>query len=274
MTWVLVVGVGLGAGAAPVEARPAHGRRPGHPAAQPPLRPVALPVLSDLLDRTGLSPLLDYLLGWDLSAPPSRPVPLAVVARVTASTVRVSGRACGFTVAGSGFSPAPDTVVTNAHVVAGMVAPQVLRPDGRGLAATVQVFDPDRDVAVLSVPGLAEPSLPLGEATVGETGAIFGHPGGQAAVEVLPARVDRDVPAQVDNLYGTPVDRRILVLTARVRPGDSGAPLVDPAGRVVGMAFAVSSLNPSRSFAIARDEIDPVLAQPRTGAVSTGPCLS
>lgn len=233
--------------------------------------PAALPAVGQLLRGLGLADLLSGLLPV-----PARPPSLApaVVDRVVASTVRVSGRACGVTVAGSGFSPAPDTIVTNAHVVAGVDQPQVLRPDGRRLPARVQVFDPDRDLAVLAVPGLGEQPLALGPATVGSNDAVFGHPLGQVPVEVSSARVLRQVKVPVGDIYdqGSFV-RQILVLAADLQPGDSGAPVVDQAGSVVGIAFAVSNFRPSTAFAVASGELGPVLAQRRGDAVSTGPCL-
>ena len=202
-------------------------------------------------------------------------VPASVVPQVAASTVRVSGEACGVRLSGSGFSPAPDTVVTNAHVVAGTRSTQVLRPDGRTLPATVQAFDPDRDLAVLAVPGLGQPSLPLGTAVPGEADAVFGHPRGQTAVEVSPARVARRVTAEIGDIYNGPSGpRQILVLNSDLEPGDSGAPLVNSQGKVVGVAFAVANLRRSTAYAVASEELAPVLAQPRTGPVSTGPCIA
>ena len=197
------------------------------------------------------------------------------VSQVTASTVRVSGLACGRRLQGSGFSPAPDTIVTNAHVVAGTTRTEVLRPDGRTLPATVTTFDPVRDLAVLTVPGLGQPSLGLGSAVVGETDAVFGHPHGRAPVEVSPARVLRRVTADVGDIYDRPsTPRQILVLNSDLDPGDSGAALVNSAGQVVGVAFAVSNLRRSTAFAVASEELPPVLAQARNGPVSTGPCIS
>ena len=225
---------------------------------------------SDVL--AGLSDLLGRLIPAPAAAPN---VPQPLVARVTASTVKVTGVACGFRLSGSGFSPAPDTIVTNAHVGAGTNGPQVLRPDGRTLPATVQVFDPVKDIAVLSVPGLGLPSLPFGSAVEGETGAIFGHPLGRAAVEVSPARVVRRVVVDVGDIYDRPAaPRQILVLSTDIQPGDSGAPLVNGAGQVVGVAFAVANLRRSTAFAVASEDVTPVLAQPRAGAVSTGPCIA
>jgi S1-C subfamily serine protease len=224
----------------------------------------ALEVLANLLARL-------------LPPAPAGPTPgllSGLVGQVTASTVRVNGVACGVRVAGSGFSPAPDVIVTNAHVVAGNTTTSVLRPDGKTLPAQVQVFDPKRDLAVLSVPGLGEPSLPIGSAATGETDEIFGHPEGQAAVRVLPAVVTRRVTADIGDIYDQPgATRQILVLNATLIPGDSGSPMVNSAGRVVGVAFATSNLRRATSFAVASEELAPVLAQPRSGAVSTGPCL-
>lgn len=224
---------------------------------------------SDLLTGLGdLGELLGRLLGQAPSAPP------ALVSRVGASTVKVSSTACGVRLSGSGFSAGPDTIVTNAHVVAGATATQVQRPDGRVLPAQVQVFDPVRDLAVLAVPGLGQPSLPLGSAVVGEDAAVFGHPRGRTALEVSPARVVRKVVVDLEDIYEqTSSPRQILVLNAQLEPGDSGGPLVNSAGQVVGVAFAVANLRRATAFAVASEELVPVLAQQRNGPVSSGPCI-
>lgn len=233
-------------------------------------RPAAAPA-SDLF--VTLADLVARLFPVPAPTPPG--FAPSLVARVTASTVRVSGTACGLRLSGSGFSPAPDTIVTNAHVVAGTTSTQVLRPDGRTLPATVAVFDPVKDLAVLSVPGLGQPSLPLASAVVAENDAVFGHPQGQAAIDVSPARVVRRVTADVGDIYDRPAaPRQILVLSAALEPGDSGAPLVNSAGQVVGVAFAVANLRPTTAYAVAGEELTPVLARPRAGAVSTGPCTA
>ncbi len=253
--------VGAGAASATPSSPATAAPRGVHPAAAP---------TSDLL--VTLSNLLARLLP---AAPPGVPgLAPALTSQVAASTVRVNGTACGVRLAGSGFSVAPDTVVTNAHVVAGETTTSVLRPDGRTLPATVQVFDPNRDLALLSAPGLNEPSLPAAPAAVGETDAIFGHPLGEAPITVIPARVTRRVTADIGNIYDQPAgDHQILVMSSVLQPGDSGSPVVNSAGQVVGVAFAASSLARSTAFAVASEELAPVLAQPRAGAVGTGPCL-
>ncbi len=194
--------------------------------------------------------------------------------RVAASTVKVTGTACGRVLQGSGFTPAPETVVTNAHVVAGVDRPQVRRPDGRVLNATVQVFDPARDLAVLRVNGLGQAPLPVGSAGVGEAGAVFGHPGGQNALEISPARIESRVNAVGRDIYNRSTTRRnVFVLASELAPGDSGGALVDTSGAVVGVAFAVAPDRAETAYALTDSELAEVLSLPRGGAVDTGACL-
>jgi len=211
--------------------------------------------------RTGVPPPPDVL------AP-------AVQARVKMSTVRVSGVACGRLMDGSGFAPEPEIIVTNAHVVAGEATTQVLRPDGKRLTARVVVFDPQRDLAVLSVPGLNQAPLPVAAANVGDKGAVFGHPEGQIEVDVQPARVDGRRTATGRDIYNSASTRRdVLFLASRLAPGDSGGALVNEGGAVIGVAFAIAPDEPSTAYAISDKELRPVLAQPRKGPVGTGPCV-
>jgi S1-C subfamily serine protease len=193
---------------------------------------------------------------------------------VSASTVKVEGQACDRIQDGSGFAVADDTIVTNAHVVAGVTKPTVLRTDGKRLPAVVQVFDPNRDLAILHVAGLGEAALPVGTADVGEDAAVFGHPEGQDTLAVIPARVDSKVEAQGLDLYGSKqIRREVLILASALVPGDSGGALVDTAGAVVGVAFAVAPDEPSTSYALSSVELRAVLAAPRAASVSTGSCL-
>jgi len=201
-------------------------------------------------------------------------LPVAVRVRVAASTVKITGTACGRVLSGSGFTPAADTIVTNAHVVAGVSRPTVLRPDGRRLPATVEVFDPDRDLAVLRVSGLGQNPLPVGSGDEGDEGAVFGHPNGQDELAIIPARIETRVNAQGRDLYGdSPIRREVFVLAAALVPGDSGGALVDTAGEVVGVAFAVAPDKPATAYALTSGELRAVLGVARRGAVDTGPCL-
>jgi len=198
----------------------------------------------------------------------------AVLARVSASTVKVEGVACRFERDGSGFTVAPDLVVTNAHVVAGQQRTIVVRPDGRRLRATVTVFDPARDLALLVVPGLGQQALPIGTGKVGTTAAVFGHPDGQAELEISPAGIRQQVNALGTDLYDLGVTRRtVYVLAAELAPGDSGGGLVDADGNVVGVAFAISPDDRGTAYALAASELRSVLEAPREERAPTGPCI-
>jgi len=92
---------------------------------------------------------------------------------------------------------------------------------------------------------------------------------------VSPSKVVRRVTADIGDIYDRPAaPRQILVLSSDLQPGDSGAPLVNGSGQVVGVAFAVANLRRSTAFAVASEEVTPVLARPRAGATSTGPCIA
>ena len=208
-------------------------------------------------------------------APPADlALPAAVQTRVAASTVKVTGTACGRVLSGSGFSPAAEVIVTNAHVVAGVDRPSVTRTDGRRLSATVVVFDPNRDLAVLRVDGLGQSALPVADGDPGDDGAVFGHPRGSDQLVVSPARIESTIPATGIDLYGSSrVQREVHVLAAELEPGDSGGALVNTGGAVIGVAFAIAPDRPSTAYALSSDELQAVLDVPRRSAVDTGPCL-
>ncbi len=241
---------------------------PDPPNASQALRRLAGPAASPQVFG-GLLPSLD-------TGPPpaSTPLTAATVARVTASTVKVEGTACRSERDGSGFSVARDLVMTNAHVVAGVDDSFVVRPDGTRLAATPVAFDPDRDLALLSVPGLGQRPLSIADGAVGTTVAVFGHPEGQAEVRVSPASVRQQVRAVGRNLYGTDVVRRsVYILAADLAPGDSGAGLVNEDGHVVGVAFAIAPDRDTTAYALSAEELRPLLEVARADPVDTGPCL-
>jgi S1-C subfamily serine protease len=200
--------------------------------------------------------------------------------RVSAATVKVEGEACSRLQDGSGFAVAPDTIVTNAHVVAGEPFGQtrVLVPaltGDRTLPATVVYYDPDTDLAVLRVDHLGEVPLTLANGTVGEVGAVYGHPGGQDLLIAAPASVRQNVTAVGRDLYDDHETRRdVFILAATLHPGDSGGPLVDKTGAVVGVAFAIAPDQPDTAYALTSKELRDVLGQPQSLRASTGKCLT
>jgi S1-C subfamily serine protease len=203
----------------------------------------------------------------------------AVTSRVAASTVKVEGQACDRIQDGSGFAVGSDLVLTNAHVVAGEPAGQteVILPSGADLPATVIRFDPDRDLALLAVPGLNETPLPIGSASVGDVGAVFGHPDGQTNLAITPARISSEVTAVGRDLYDLhTTSRDVFILASDLAPGDSGGALVNPAGTVVGVAFAIDPDQPGTSYALSYKVLESFLAPQvtTTQAVSTQSCLT
>ena len=195
------------------------------------------------------------------------------VAQAARSVVKVHGTACGLGVEGSGWVAAPGVVVTNAHVVAGQDDTQVLL-QGQGPArdATVVHFDAHEDVAVLRVAGLSAPALPFAAATgAGTSGAILGFPlDGPYRVRAARLGATRSVITQ--DAYGRgPVQRRIVALRGVVQSGNSGGPVVDRDGRVLGTVFAATTSGPRGGYAVPDETVRSALRDAR-GAVSTGPC--
>lgn len=175
----------------------------------------------------------------DVPAPSARIVYSHGVTAAAGSVVRILGRACGFGIEGSGWVAGPGLVVTNAHVVAGEPYTSVqVRGIGSELPARVVVFDPHDDIAVLRVAALHAPVLRLaGAPAVGESAAILGFPlnGG---FDAQPARLGTTQETATTNAYGNPAVRLISSLRGLVRSGNSGGPLVDAGGRVIGTVFA------------------------------------
>jgi len=219
--------------------------------------------------------------GESLGPPPaSSGLSPAIVSRVSAATVKVEGEACNRIQDGSGFAVAPDTIVTNAHVVAGEPRGQtrVLLPSStriRPLRATVVLFDPDRDIAILHVNRLGEVPLATATGSVGDVGAVFGHPGGQDKLVAAPAAVRQEVTAVGRDLYDRHDTRRdVFILAATLHPGDSGGPLVDQAGAVIGVAFAIAPDQPGTSYALTSKELLAALREPQPVPANTGTCLT
>jgi S1-C subfamily serine protease len=222
--------------------------------------------------------VFDTLASPDAGAPPADGIPAEAAARVTRSTLLVEGQACDRIQEGTGFVAGPNLVVTNAHVVAGERSTRLTTSDGRRLDGTVVAFDPNRDLAIVRVPGLGLPALALGEGHIDDRGALFGHPGG-GALRQAPVRIAEEIVAKgTDITRSNPTERDVFVLAAVTAPGDSGGPIVGTDGRVVGVMFAYDISRQSTAYALTRSELDavlgPVLANRPTAPVGTGGCLA
>jgi S1-C subfamily serine protease len=188
------------------------------------------------------------------------------VKAAASSVVRVIGSACGLGIEGSGWVAGPDLVITNAHVVAGEDDTVVqVHGTGPSLRAAPVVFDPHNDIAVLRVPGLAEPALTMDPAPQSSLAAsILGYPL-DGPFNRQPGRLGQTQLTNTQNAYGQgPVQRRIASLRGLVRPGNSGGPMVDAAGQVVATVFAaITNVAPGQAggFAVPNSVVRMELAK-------------
>jgi len=192
------------------------------------------------------------------------------------ATVKVVGTAtsCARSIEGSGFAFAPERVMTNAHVVAGVTHPTVTLGNDT-LHATVVYFDPKLDLAVLDVPGLkAQPLVFEPNVAHGDPVVVIGYPE-NGPLDAQAARVRAVQSARGSDIYDKQaVLREVLSLRAQVHPGNSGGPVVNEAGRVVGIIFANSLDSSETAYAVSANQaMDAVGAGAgATAAVRTGGC--
>jgi S1-C subfamily serine protease len=208
----------------------------------------------------------------DVAAPDSKIARDPQVQAASASVVRVLGTACGLGVEGSGWVAAPGLVVTNAHVVAGESDTSVTPVGRSSIDATVVHYDPRNDLALLRVSGLDENPLPVAsDVRSGTPGAVLGYPE-NGPFTIAPARVGATGPVVTEDSYGRgPVTRELTALRGEVRSGNSGGPLVDGDGRVMGTVFAATTQGKPGGYAVPNAVVSSALGD-STGQVGTGPC--
>lgn len=208
---------------------------------------------------------------------PSDKVARKTARKVQRSTVRIVVPACGGQQLGSGWVGAANTVVTNAHVVAGGGDVEVQDQAGTHTGRVV-LFDPATDLAIVHVTGLAGPPLDLNTSELerGTPGATLGFPGSSAPeLDVDRAAVQDAYPARGRDIYGRDdVTRQVYELRASIRQGESGGPFALPTGEVAGVVFAASTTDDNVGYALTGAEVADELEQGagRTEPVSTGDC--
>ncbi len=197
------------------------------------------------------------------------------VSSTRASVVKLEGRGCGGIVEGSGYIAAKDTVITNAHVVAGVARPTVIDQTGTHQANVIG-FDPNLDVAILRVTGLSGSPLTTLTAKVenGTPSVVVGYPGG-GGFAAKPAVVSDNFTATGHNIYGQgDTNRSIYELKADIIPGNSGGPLINKDGAVIGLIFAQSTTYNQVGYALTMQPViaslNQAIAQNKT--VGTGQC--
>jgi S1-C subfamily serine protease len=241
--------------------------------------------LRSFLDQSGFPPMFGDLPStpiYSVAAPdPHLPAAVAAqVARAHRSTFKIYGEApeCGRGIEGSGFVYVPHYVLTNAHVVAGarQVTVQVSRNDY--LPATVVLFDPERDVAVLHVPALDAPALRFDStrASRGDPAVVLGYPE-DGPFTVRAARIRSDLTVTGNDIYGrNNVHRDIYSLRAIVRSGNSGGPLLGYDGSVLGVVFATALDSSDTGYVLTNREVasDAAAGSSAVAPVSTQSCTA
>ena len=198
------------------------------------------------------------------------------VVAAEASVVKVRGtNGCGGGVEGTGFFYAPGRLMTNAHVVAGVTRPEV-EVGGSSVTASVVLYDPELDIAVLSLPDTG--SFPLAfdtEVEPRDPVAVLGYPE-DGPYDVESGRVRSEQRLRSPDIYGEgTVIRQVFSLRALIRPGNSGGPIVTSAGDVAGMVFAASVSDPDTGYALTAEQVAESAAAgvAATAPVDTGTCV-
>ena len=177
------------------------------------------------------------------------------VERAGSSVLKVRGtNDCGRGIEGSGFVYAPDRLMTNAHVVAGVDDPEVVVGDD-SIDARVVYYNPDLDVAVLEFDSERSRSCrsPTRRRPAEGPLAILGYPQ-DGPFDIERGRIRAKQTLRSPDIYGEgAVIREVYSLRGLVRPGNSGGPIVDSAGRVVGVVFAASVTDDDTGYALTAD---------------------
>jgi len=186
--------------------------------------------------------------------------------------VKVQGTAlsCDRSIEGSGFVFSPNHILTNAHVVAGVnQGLTVTTLDGVQHSATVVLYDPQIDIAVLYVPGINLTPLQFNyQGQAGDSAVVAGYPLDHSFTQDA-ARIGGTENAVGADIYQTgQVNRQIFEIRSTVEPGNSGGPLLSPSGTVYGVVFAAAVDSSNTGFALTASEVS---ADARAGANQVSP---
>jgi S1-C subfamily serine protease len=244
----------------------------------------SLPTAPDLVSRLGhlIDPngFPDVFTGLEPAINTNAPLPSIgeldpAVQEARMSVVKVQGTGCGGISTGSGFVADTNLVVTNAHVVAGVQNPQIIDSNGRHKAQVIW-FDENLDMAVLRTSNLSgEPLEMLADiVSNGTQGAVLGYPGG-GDFKADPATILDSFNANGRNIYNQgDTEREVYSVKATIEPGNSGGPIINKSGTVIGLIFAESTTYNDVGYALTMSEVIAGLNQAKDASqtVNTGSC--
>ena len=236
--------------------------------------------MSALLSTSGLPNALEPLgpaPAQNVDPPDATLADSLVVARSRPSVVKIRGvaQSCQKVLEGTGFVVAPNRVMSNAHVVAGSDSVTV-EAEGKKYDATVVSYDPSADISILDVPNLPQQPLVFADqpAKSGTDAVVLGYPGGGDFV-ATPARVREIIELSGPDIYkSTTVNREVYTIRGTVRQGNSGGPMINRAGQVIGVVFGAAVDDNDTGFVMTTNEVSRQLAKiGNTAKVPTGACV-
>lgn len=242
-----------------------------------PMAPSFIATLGDFLND---STFPQVFTGQEPKIDTSKPLPdlgsfNTAVKKARASTVKIESLGCGGVVDGTGFVVGEGIVATNAHVIAGIRHPTIVDANGRHRGEPVW-FDPNIDLALIRANDLAGQPLPIRESLVnkGTPAVILGYPGG-GDFTATPSLIAESFTAKGRNIYNkNAVSRSVYSMHAEVHDGNSGGPVINEQGEVVGVIFASSTEYASTSYALTADYVVNALEQAAgQTATTTGQCM-
>lgn len=217
----------------------------------------------------------------DTAAPEVTPIETPELVLVAAkSIVKIDGIAesCNAAMSGTGFLVAPERVITNAHVVAGVTEPYIsFEGADSSYLGRVIAIDREIDVAVVYVPGLTgKPLSFIGPVEINDTSFIAGFPGG-GELSVTNGVIAANFAASgkdIDN--EKEVVREVIVFGGNVKAGNSGGPLLSSDGQVYGVIFAADAVHQNTGYALAPSEVTSMIsdAAGKLDQINTGGCAA
>jgi S1-C subfamily serine protease len=214
----------------------------------------------------------------DVPAPDAALTNSAAVRTAAHSVAKIVGVApsCSRRIEGSGFVISPHHLMTNAHVVAGTEGNLQITLAGVAYVGRVVWYDPEEDLAVVYAPSLDAPVMNWAGsvATTGDDAIVVGYPlNGPFTPTAARVRDKRNVVGP-DIYEAQTVQREVYTIRAQVRNGNSGGPLLDSRGHLLGVVFAAALDDDDTGFALTAREAQPIAnaAANKTAPVGTGDC--
>jgi len=190
----------------------------------------------------------------------------SVVTITSSGTTGFSPFSVPSTGVGSGFIVNADgLILTNNHVITGATTLTVVLDDGRSMAATVVATDPAHDLALVKVSGTGLTPVTLGDSSsvqVGQLAIAIGSPLGtftDSVTQGIVSGVNRTITV-TDPATRTQERLTGLIQTdAAINRGNSGGPLLDASGAVIGIITASSSNAQDMGFAVPINQAKPMI---------------